>query len=300
MTRSTRVAFQIVFFALISIYLAETCAARLIVGQQGAQKQGIKTHIRTKKKLDNTGVGQAEAARRAQDWTLDMCKFAAALSSMKEVVSKHASTAAENDSDADTNTDDVHLPGAAVTALAAPTVAAALQSRPPPEVSTAERPAKRKRNASVADPVQPAVQACTLDESNSAPVTASAATAADASSKSNKAAKHAGRYAKRERNKLVKGYSATDLAAILGHSAPAEPAAAPATVASSAKQAPDRPLLHQKGRPSAPPAASTDAGEGAVCSRIESEPAGAQVDHAKQWWSTMFSRYGAPERGNVM
>jgi hypothetical protein len=200
---------------------------------QGAKKQGMKSHIRAKKKFDNLGVGQAEAAKRAQDWTLDMCKFSSALSSLQEVVSKHA---AASDSDDDSSTAEEQVADSAavvVGAIVLTSATLALQTQPVvgkiANDEQSERKLHKKRRTSKLDKgsnkvanaaVEPA-EAAQDKQTAAAPCAASPpASEWGAAARSVKRAKHSGRYSKRERNKLVKGYSATDLAAILGHTAP--------------------------------------------------------------------------------
>lgn len=177
-----------------------TCAHRL----QGAQRQGIRTHIRTKKKFDNSGVGQVESARQAQDWTSDMVNFSAVLGSLKEVVARRVDAVDSSDDD---DGDDAE-PAAAHRKPAAAPAAESTQRGERHAAALAKGSSKRKRSATAetaADASTPTVAAA-----------ASSAAAAPPAPVAEKRATHSGRYAKRARNKMVKGYSATDLAAILG------------------------------------------------------------------------------------
>ncbi|GAB4821901.1 hypothetical protein N2152v2_008947 [Parachlorella kessleri] len=56
----------------------------------GAERQGIKEHIKVKKKFENWGVGAVEAAHKARDWTTGMLDFHRVLSTLSEITSQHA------------------------------------------------------------------------------------------------------------------------------------------------------------------------------------------------------------------
>lgn len=139
-------------------------------------------HVKAQKKFDTAGVGLKESSARAQDWTLDMCKFSGILKGLEEVVNT-AAAATDDGGDAD----------------------------PPVK----PKKTKKRKKASTAD---------TEHGSSAADVARASAKAASTAPDAPKAADtipsaHAARYAKRARNKLVKGYSQTDLAAILGQTA---------------------------------------------------------------------------------
>ncbi|RMZ56619.1 hypothetical protein APUTEX25_002708 [Auxenochlorella protothecoides] len=75
----------------------------------GATGQGIKEHIRVKKKFENWGVGavsraaweegggQVESADRARDWSAGMLDFHRVLSNLSEVTSQHATSGDSSD-----------------------------------------------------------------------------------------------------------------------------------------------------------------------------------------------------------
>ena len=171
---------------------------------QGAKKQGITTHVRVKKKFDNSGVGQAEADKRAQDWTVDMHKFSTVLGGLKEVKSPHASV---------------------TTAL--PSSKAPSASGVPPSASVPKQPKKKKkRDRGAANELGDGGAAASIAAPSGAQDVAD--TPATGERQRVKVASHSGRYTKREHNKRVQGYSANDLAAILGHtSAGARPPPSP-------------------------------------------------------------------------
>ncbi|KAL6776301.1 hypothetical protein ACKKBG_A20585 [Auxenochlorella protothecoides x Auxenochlorella symbiontica] len=63
----------------------------------GATGQGIKEHIRVKKKFENWGVGAVESADRARDWSAGMLDFHRVLSNLSEVTSQHATSGDSSD-----------------------------------------------------------------------------------------------------------------------------------------------------------------------------------------------------------
>lgn len=138
--------------------------------------------MKAKKKFDTAGVGLKESSARAQDWTLEMCKFSGILKGLQEVVNTAAAAADPCEDD---------------------------------PVTRPKKSKKRKKSSTVdADDVDQKVEVA-----RKPPKTSAAAPDAH-SAASIKLSAHAARYAKRARNKLVKGYSQTDLAAILGQAAP--------------------------------------------------------------------------------
>ena len=156
-----------------------------------------------KKKFDNVGVGKAEAAARSHDWSLEMCNFDSALSKLTEVTAKQAQAAADaaqqQASDISTDSQQAahvlhqgadHADAAAASCKSAAAGESKKRQRQVQDRSTAA--------AAAASPEAPAVKAGV------------------------KRPKHTGRYSKREKGKLVQGYSAMDLAAILGKSSPGE------------------------------------------------------------------------------
>lgn len=138
--------------------------------------------MKAKKKFDTAGVGLKESSARAQDWTLEMCKFSGILKGLQEVVNTAAAAADAGDDD---------------------------------PVTKPKKSKKRKKPSTAdADDVDH-----TLEVAKKAAKTCAAAPEAH-NTAATKLSAHAARYVKRARNKLVKGYSQTDLAAILGQPAP--------------------------------------------------------------------------------
>jgi Pin2-interacting protein X1 len=162
----------------------------------GASKQGIKSHIRVKKKFENWGVGAVEAAQHAQSWTNGMLDFHRVLSNLSEVVSEHARRAAA--SDASSSDDDSD-------ALRGEEQQRAGQARGKKSAGRkgAEQKAGKERKKRKAAPASGGSDSDDEAEAEAAPKRVRAAT-------------HIGRFKKREAAKMVKAYSQTDLAAIIG------------------------------------------------------------------------------------
>ncbi|EFN54351.1 hypothetical protein CHLNCDRAFT_135612 [Chlorella variabilis] len=159
----------------------------------GASKQGIKAHIKVKKKFENWGVGAVEAAEHAQTWTNGMLDFHRVLSNLSEVVSEHARRRADGSS-SDEDSD-------ASGGEQAPEQQAAEKPRQPRRQRKEGGGKKRRRAA---------------PSSGSGSGGSEGEGAGVAAPKRVKAATHLGRFKKREAAKMVKGYSQHDLAAILG------------------------------------------------------------------------------------
>ena len=148
---------------------------------QGAQKQGINVHVKAQKKFDTKGVGMKEQAARMQDWTLDMCKFSAVLKGLKEItVPERPQSDAEHE-------DDLELQLAFTTAS--------------PKLEKERKIQKKKKRVRADETAETSARAPSPSIYPSKQLSA----------------KHATMYTKRKQHKKVKGYSATDIAAILGH-----------------------------------------------------------------------------------
>ncbi|KAI3435872.1 hypothetical protein D9Q98_001930 [Chlorella vulgaris] len=180
----------------------------------GASKQGIKAHIKVKKKFENWGVGAIEAAEHAQNWTNGMLDFHRVLSNLSEVVSEHARRGASSDDD------DSDAPGQAKPEQQ---TRGKKQQKGKPKDST--RGKKRKQLA-------PSSISSSSEEEEEQDVVAAAPQRV-------KAATHLGRFKKREAGKAVKGYSQHDLAAIIGVDPFAAAAAAIPEVRAQHAQAPN-------------------------------------------------------------
>ncbi|GIL53485.1 hypothetical protein Vafri_9078 [Volvox africanus] len=183
----------------------------------GAQKQGIKEHVKVKKKHDAMGVGAAESSQNLRDWTTGMVSFDRILSNLKEVT---ANRRADNcdDSNGSSSSDEERV-----------------QKQAKMTNQNKAKGAKRKRASPSSDSKTTSSSSSSGAESDdgddgkagkAAPATAVAVTAAGHGAKRLKLASHVGRYSKRERAKFVKAYSASDLDAILGGVAGKDGAAA--------------------------------------------------------------------------
>lgn len=168
----------------------------------GASKQGIKEHIKVKKKLDNWGLGAVEAADRARDWSLGMTEYHRVLSTLSEITSKHA----DIDEDEDSSEEDEA------------------------ELKKSKKKEKRKRKEQDDDAGNKKKRRKkSKDKSKKTRSSSSDDDAADdgTTTKNKRAVKtatHLGRFKKRESAKMVQNYSTHDLAAILGQ--PSDPFAA--------------------------------------------------------------------------
>lgn len=144
----------------------------------GASKQGIKEHIRVKKKFENWGVGAVESHDRARDWSNNMSEFHRVLSSLSEITSKHAGSSPSSSSEEEDN-------GGVSPRKSKSTEGEARKSRKKKE--------GKKKKAGKKDSKTERKK-----------------------EKEKKKASHIGRFKRRENAKMVKGYSSSDLAAILG------------------------------------------------------------------------------------
>ncbi|KAG2496381.1 hypothetical protein HYH03_005609 [Edaphochlamys debaryana] len=158
----------------------------------GAKKQGIKEHVKVKKKHDAMGVGAVENATSTRDWTTGMVSFESILANLKEVTAAKPPAA-----DEDSSSDD--------------------EPQPPKK---GKKAGKAKKAAAAGSPKKRKAPAASSGD-DSGPSTSGSSSGSDsedesAAAKRAKLASHVGRYSKRERAKFVKNYSASDLDAILG------------------------------------------------------------------------------------
>ncbi|GLI67156.1 hypothetical protein VaNZ11_011369 [Volvox africanus] len=183
----------------------------------GAQKQGIKEHVKVKKKHDAMGVGAVENSQNLRDWTTGMVSFDRILSNLKEVTANQRADNCDDSSGSSSSDEERAKEQAKMTK------------------QNKAKGAKRKRASPSSDSKTTTTIISSDAESNdsdhrksgkAAPATAVAMTAAGHGVKRLKLASHVGRYSKRERAKFVKAYSASDLDAILGGVAGKDGAAA--------------------------------------------------------------------------
>ncbi|EFJ47248.1 hypothetical protein VOLCADRAFT_105212 [Volvox carteri f. nagariensis] len=182
----------------------------------GAQKQGIKEHVKVKKKHDAMGVGAAENAQTLREWTTGMVSFDRILSNLKEVTARRPTNHDKSSSSGSSDDEPAEKPKAE-------------QGRATDKKKA--KGAKRKRASSSSDSDAGSSSSSESDTSadegdaktkggKAAAASIGATAAASAAAvKRLKLASHVGRYSKRERAKFVKNYSASDLDAILGGAA---------------------------------------------------------------------------------
>ncbi|PRW60174.1 D111 G-patch domain-containing family [Chlorella sorokiniana] len=156
----------------------------------GASKQGIKSHIKVKKKFENWGVGAVEAAEHAQNWTNGMLDFHRVLSNLSEVVSEHAKRRGSPSPSSSSGSESGSEGGSS--------------SGSDSEASDSEAPAAAAAGGKKGK------------ASGSSSSSSGSEEKAAAAPRRVKAATHIGRFKKREAAKMVKAYSEHDLAAILG------------------------------------------------------------------------------------
>ena len=157
----------------------------------GASKQGIKEHIRVKKKFENWGVGAVETHDRARDWSNGMSEFHRVLSTLSEITSKHAGSS---------DTDDIDY--------ASEEESGKKKSKKGKKKEKSKKEKRGKKRAKVEDTDEKKKR---KKKSDIVSVDVNAP-----NPPSSKKATHIGRFKKRETSKMVKGYSSSDLAAILG------------------------------------------------------------------------------------
>lgn len=156
----------------------------------GASKQGIKEHIRVKKKFENWGVGAVESHDRTRDWSNGMSEFHRVLSSLSEITSKHAGSSS---SDEEKDTDDF---------MASDVKKDNKEKKKKTKKASKKSSSKRKKKKEGTDDDMVVEQKQESDGGQD--------------EKDKKRATHIGRFKRRESAKMVKGYSSSDLAAILG------------------------------------------------------------------------------------
>jgi hypothetical protein len=161
---------------------------------------------------------QVEAAQNAQSWTNGMLDFHRVLSNLSEVVSEHAKrrhSASSSSDDSDSDVEEASDASGGKASAQRRQTQAPTAAKPAAVEAAAARPEskrekKRRRGDGGGDDgggaAQPRVRAAT----------------------------HIGRFKKREAAKMVKGYSQTDLAAILG----GDPFAATAAAIAEVRRAP--------------------------------------------------------------
>jgi Pin2-interacting protein X1 len=145
----------------------------------GKEKQGIKTHIRVRKNVEQSGVGLAEARKQAADWTINTSIYDRILANLKVKSAgegKQAPVQSESESESEEDNK---------------------EKKKQIEGETAEVDVKRSKKRK-ASKEEPSVAAEEVEKEQP-----------------RKLARHVGRYKKREASKSVAGYASHHLQEIL-------------------------------------------------------------------------------------
>ncbi|KAJ9528752.1 hypothetical protein QJQ45_020648 [Haematococcus lacustris] len=238
----------------------------------GASKQGIKEHLKVRKKFDKFGMGAAEQIDKARDWTAGMWSYDKMLSGLKEVKAQHVTpvvddSSSESDSPASSSSSDS---------------GALLPQNTQPKVAVADRAGSPPRSTSSDD------TGCNAPKASGN----LGVSAADAAVARSRLASHAGRYQKRERAKAVRGYSASDMAAILG-AAPAAAQAFPVAIVAAGRA----PSLDSSDASDGPDS-DADATASPAPTVIAAQSSPAVAAGPPPWWSGIFVRGGLVGRSS--
>ncbi|WIA30876.1 hypothetical protein OEZ86_000931 [Tetradesmus obliquus] len=220
----------------------------------GANKQGIKEHLKVKKKQDALGVGAAEQAHKLRDWTTGMVGYDAILTGLKEISRGGPSSSIDEDESSEQGhssgyDSDSDTSGGAPAKPAAAAAAAKQESKKKSKKAAAaaaeqekqKKRGKKQQGKAAADADSPTAKRAQKSHGSSSSSESDSGSDSDSDSDTNaqpaaaagvpktvsrvKAASHLGRYQKREKAKTVRNYSANDLAAILGLPGSAPPVA---------------------------------------------------------------------------
>eukprot|EP00887_Chlorella_sp_A99_P006340 scaffold3.g6340.t1 len=285
----------------------------------GAAKQGIKSHIRVKRQLENYGVGAVEAAEQARAWTTGMLDFHRVLSNLSEVTSQHARRRASSDDSSEDSSDEERVSDASGGAGAAGRKRKAAE----PSSSDGSSGGSSSSGGSDSDDEASSSDGGSGGSGSEGGRGAGAAPRAVAllppAGRRVKAATHIGRFKKRETAKMVQNYSEHDLAAILGGDPFAATAAAvgevraarPAATASDSEEAAERearvrapaPKKQKKQRKqeqkteaaaaaAAAAAAPPPPAKARAAARAPAQPPTPEEAGEGQWWGLVFHRAG--------
>uniref|UniRef100_A0A7S0YMG4 G-patch domain-containing protein n=1 Tax=Polytomella parva TaxID=51329 RepID=A0A7S0YMG4_9CHLO len=221
----------------------------------GADKQGIKEHLRVKKNVDGHGIGAIEQAQQTRDWTTGMMSFDQILSKLKTVSSSdHLNQSSDTDSDEEEEDKKVKKSKKKGKKRKNNNESSSSKSKKQKKgkqddgeksskKSSKKSSRKKKSESSSEESEQSSVSSDSDNSSSSsedeAPVPQRV-----------KIASHMGRYQRRETAKFVRGYSAEDLTAILGgvsNGAPSQPAATTAIQTKEVKsESPEKTKEHEE------------------------------------------------------
>lgn len=247
----------------------------------GASKQGIKEHIRVKKNFENWGVGAISAADRARDWSTGMADFHRVLSNLSEITSSHAGGEEKEGSEKEGSSEQSLVRKKRKRDKAGDSISKTTKKTKNGIKTTL----KISKELKLDDETVNASEDLERDEPTS-----------KGHGHKQKTATHIGRFKKRESAKVVKNYSAHDLAAILGvHETaafPSFPGQTQAKGSEGSKEIPGSEALEQSDVEAMP---GTDKDQ-TVC-HLPTEGNGMEVmvgkvfdmdGGEKQWWSDYF------------
>ena len=224
----------------------------------GANKQGLKEHIRVKKKFEMWGVGAVESHNRTSNWSNGMNEFHRVLSSLSEITSKHANGSSSEDDDGADGDQEVEEADRVKKGEQRPIAEEKKQKKDKKEKRKKDKEKDKKRKRK--------------DESN-----VKGAGVEEKGEK--KKATHIGRFKRRETSKMVKGYSSSDLAAILGEDPFAKQAAILPTVENTVERA-ESSSDDDADVPDVAPVESTENSK-----KVKSKSKSVQLD---AWWAGYF------------
>ena len=186
----------------------------------GANKQGLKEHIRVKKKYEMWGVGAVESHNRTSNWSNGMSEFHRVLSSLSEITSKHADGSGSEEADGVDEVED--------------RPAGRGKEGQGDEGKTRKKDKKKEKGKRKGKEKEKEKKRKRKDDAGKSVEAAEVMAAREKGLK--KKATHIGRFKRRENSKMVKGYSTSDLAAILGEDPFAKQAAAMSAIQNTVKQ----------------------------------------------------------------
>lgn len=262
----------------------------------GARQQGIKEHVKVKKKHDSTGVGAVEAITKARDWTAGMAAYDLVLAKMKSVGAANLPAPAP----VKTNKKKRKQPE---DPSESPVPAAVLHPATAQPTDKPQNKQKKKRkagNPENAAAVNAAVITPAVKPSTASPPAATEVTTVQQPSEpkaevTRARGRHVGRYHKTAAAKKAGAYSKSDLAAILGgdsFTAAAPISAATVTVSASS------PDLQESSEDTTFDPSANVSGAAGQNSEGQSQEAAAPEEVAQEpqdgslWWHGMFVKAG--------
>ena len=273
----------------------------------GADKQGIKEHIRVKKNHENWGVGAVTAADRAREWTTGMAEFHRVLSTLSEVTSQHAGKKGNDDEESSDDDDDEDSDASDGDLKKKKDTPRKKQKKVKEDKKkTSEKKRKKKmekekkaKKKSAKRNVSSSSSSSSSDDDEEEEEEEDAV--AEPVHKRVKLATHLGRFKKRESAKMVQNYSAHDLAAILGEDPFAAAALAYQSTTTAVYQSDESSdeseddeemNLTKKNGGSEKKKKKINKSAVAAHADDDEDDADAMVDTTECWWSNYFVRRG--------